>query len=95
MSTVTVNISFPKSLFKTLDAVAKQEARSRSELLREGVRLYIERKQRWKAVFSFGRRQAKRLGLRPQDVETRIDGYRQKQARLPGPRPSGPADGPS
>ena len=81
MATVTVNVSFPKPLIKTMDAVAKQEARSRSELLREAVRLYVERKRRWENIFSFGHRQAKRLGLKPQDVEVMIDEYRQKQAR--------------
>ena len=76
MSTVTVNVSFPKPLIKTMDAVAKQEARTRSELLREAVRLYIERKRRWATILTFGRAYAKRLGLKPQDVESMITEYR-------------------
>lgn len=83
MSTVTVNVSFPKRLLKHMDAVAKQEARSRSELLREAVRMYVERKRRWEKIFAFGRQQAKRLGLRPQDIESLIAEYR--HTRPPSP----------
>jgi len=45
METVTVNISFKKSLLEEIDAAAKQEMRTRSEFLREAARLYIERKK--------------------------------------------------
>ena len=81
MATVTVNISFPKPLLKAMDAVAKREARTRSELLRAATRLYIERRQRWDKIFAFGRQQAKRLKLKPADVESRIAEYRRAQAQ--------------
>ena len=40
----TVNISFQDDLLNAIDNVAKEEARTRSELLREAARIYIERK---------------------------------------------------
>ena len=46
MNSMTVNISFPKQLLKEVDRVAKNEARSRSEMLREAARQYVEHKQR-------------------------------------------------
>jgi len=81
MSTVTVNVSFPKQLLRTMDAVAKQEARSRSELLREATRVYVERKRRWEQALAFGRQHAKRLRLKPQDIETLVTEYRRGRAR--------------
>ncbi|MCH2342811.1 MAG: ribbon-helix-helix domain-containing protein [Pseudomonas sp.] len=39
MSTVTVNISFQNDLLAAIDAEAKRESRSRSELLREAARV--------------------------------------------------------
>ena len=42
--TNTVNISFREDLLHEIDEVARSESRSRSELLREAARLYIERK---------------------------------------------------
>lgn len=81
MSTVTVNVSFPKELLKAMDNLAKQQARTRSELLRQAIRVYIERRQRWDQILASGRQQAKRLGLKPQDVATKIAEYRREQAR--------------
>ena len=77
----TVNVSFPRPLLKAMDAVAKREARSRSELLREAARLYLERQRRWDHIFAFGRRQTKRLHLKPADVGQLIASYRHQRAR--------------
>jgi len=41
MKTVTVNISFREELLECIDAVAKRESRTRSELIREAARDYI------------------------------------------------------
>jgi len=44
---VKVMVSFPREFLDEVDEVARQEHRSRSELLREAARLYIEiRRQR-------------------------------------------------
>jgi metal-responsive CopG/Arc/MetJ family transcriptional regulator len=68
MGLSTVNISFPKSLLRSIDEVAREEIRSRSELLREAMRLYIERKRRLNRTFAFWRGEAKASGLKPSDV---------------------------
>jgi CopG family transcriptional regulator/antitoxin EndoAI len=85
MKTGTVNISFQKELLRQIDYVAKEEARSRSELVREAARMYIERKKRWKEVFAYGKMQAQQLGLQEKDVAGEIRSYRKKQ-RLQKPR---------
>jgi metal-responsive CopG/Arc/MetJ family transcriptional regulator len=79
MKTGTVNISFQKELLRQIDYVAKEEARSRSELVREAARMYIERKKRWKEVFAYGQMQAQRVGLQEKDVAGEIRSYRKKQ----------------
>ncbi|MGH7356574.1 MAG: CopG family ribbon-helix-helix protein [Candidatus Rokuibacteriota bacterium] len=63
-----MNIALPKPLLDRIDRTARSESRTRSEFVREASRLYIARKERWKAIFKFGRRQAKRLGLKESDV---------------------------
>lgn len=82
MKTGTVNISFQKDLLKQIDDVAAEESRTRSELVREAARMYIERKRRWKDMFAFGRGQAKSLGLKEEDVADQILTYRKRK----GPR---------
>lgn len=79
MSTATVNIAFPRSLLAKIDATARAEDRSRSELLREATRLYIERKTRWSEIFRFGERQAGRAGANEPDVDKVIAAIRRRK----------------
>ena len=78
MNAKTVNISFRKDLLEKIDEVAKEEMRTRSELIREAARMYIERKERWEKIFEFGKQQAERLGLKEQDIPEEIQKFRQK-----------------
>ena len=75
----TVNISFNPKLLKEIDRVAQQEARSRSELIREAARSYIERKQRWTRVFEEGSRAGRRKGITPEIVRREIAAYRREK----------------
>jgi CopG family transcriptional regulator/antitoxin EndoAI len=84
MKTGTVNISFQKDLLKQIDDVAAEESRTRSELVREAARMYIERKRRWSDMLAFGKRQTKVLGLKEEDVPEEIRTYRKRK----GPRKS-------
>jgi metal-responsive CopG/Arc/MetJ family transcriptional regulator len=79
MKTGTVNISFQEGLLRQIDQVAREESRSRSELIREAARMYIERKKRWKDVFAFGEKQVRRLRLSERDVESEIGAYRESK----------------
>jgi len=72
MGNVTVNISFQDSLLADIDAEAKRESRSRSELVREAARLYVRRQRQWAEVFALGDRQAARLGLTEAIVQKEI-----------------------
>ncbi|MBN2541919.1 ribbon-helix-helix protein, CopG family [bacterium] len=78
MSTSTVNISFKKDLLKEIDELARKESRTRSELIREAARLYIERKSKWKRVFAFGEEQVNKFNLKEEDVEKEIKKIRSR-----------------
>lgn len=77
----TVNISFREDLLKAIDDVAKQESRSRSELIREAARMYIERKSRWEAVFRMADQSVARRGITEQDVLDEVAAYRRETRR--------------
>ena len=77
----TVNISFQDDLLEVIDNVAKEEARTRSELLREAARLYIERKRRWEEIFSYGRKRALENNIKEDDVQNEIRAYRRRKIR--------------
>jgi len=78
MGTKTVNISFKEDLLAMIDEMAMIEDRSRSELLREAARMYIERKRRWEDIFAYGRAMAERNRLSESDVEAEINAHRRE-----------------
>ena len=79
MGTSTVNISFREDLLAQIDRVASEESRSRSELIREAARMYIERKNKWKDIFDFGKQQVSILGLSENDIAKEIAEVRKRK----------------
>jgi CopG family transcriptional regulator/antitoxin EndoAI len=79
MAVSTVNISFQDDLLKSIDTLAKEEARSRSELIREAARLYIEKKSRWKSIFSFGESIKETNKISEEDIFNEINMIRNKK----------------
>ena len=81
MSAVTVNISFQDRLLADIDRIAKIESRSRSELLREAARSYIERKERWNNIFAKTSIQSGEQALTEKDVLEEISRYRSEKRK--------------
>lgn len=77
MQTQTINLSIPKPLLMMINQQAKVEARTKSGLIQEAVRSYLNRQNAWNEIFSVGRRQAKKLKIKPSQLEKIIDDYRQ------------------
>jgi CopG family transcriptional regulator/antitoxin EndoAI len=81
MGTVTVNISFQDRLLANIDRIARSESRSRSELLREAARTYIERKERWNQIFDRTSMQSGKQALTERDVLDEISQYRSEKRK--------------
>ena len=81
MGTVTVNISFQDRLLSNIDRIARRESRSRSELLREAARIYIERKERWNQIFTKASIQSGEKALTEKDVLDEITLYRSEKRK--------------
>ena len=78
MKIQTVNISFSDELLRDIDAVSREEARTRSEFIREAARAYIARKRVWKGIFKTAAEHVKSLGLKEKDIAEAISNYRRK-----------------
>jgi metal-responsive CopG/Arc/MetJ family transcriptional regulator len=81
MASATVNISFSTEILRQIDEVAKNEARTRSELIREAARIYIERKKKWESIFAYGESLASKYGFTEKDVNEEINKYRKEKNR--------------
>ena len=72
MLTQTFNIALPIGLVTRMDLVARDEYRNRSELIREAVRVYLDRTDRWERIFNAGRQVAKKMGIKNEEDVNRI-----------------------
>ncbi|MDR2177280.1 MAG: ribbon-helix-helix protein, CopG family [Treponema sp.] len=81
MAVSTVNISFQEDLLEQIDRIAQNEARTRSELIREAARVYIERKKKWESIFSYGESLSSKYKFTEDDVNDEIEKYREEKTR--------------
>jgi len=79
MKSSTVNISFNDELLREIDKVAREESRSRSELIREAARSYIDRKYRWNQIFEFSEKLAAIRNISEIDIAEEIRSYRKSK----------------
>lgn len=63
----TLNISLPKALIREIDLVARRQASSRSELIRESLRAYLSRAKMLEKTFEIGKKTAKKYGLKTEE----------------------------
>jgi predicted transcriptional regulator len=72
----TVNISFQNDFLVQIDQTANKEARTRSELISEAIRIYIERKNEWEKIFKTGEEIGATLEISENDIMNEIKEYR-------------------
>lgn len=68
-----INISVPPALAKRIEKVAKEENRTKSELLREAFRVY-EFQRDWVKIKAWGEETARRMKIETEDDVERIAG---------------------
>jgi CopG family transcriptional regulator/antitoxin EndoAI len=74
-STRVRSLSLPSDLVREVERLAKQEGRTKTEVLREALRRYGE-ERRWRGLQRYGAGRARRLGLKEADVEGAIQEVR-------------------
>ena len=76
MQAQTINFSVPKVLLRAIDYRAQSEARTRSGLIQEAIRVYLARRTNWEQIFEYGKKQAIKTGARASNLEKTVDDYR-------------------
>ena len=70
-ATKLITISLPADLLEETQRAARQEDRSRSELIREALRQYLA-SRRWQRLRRWGAETSERLGLKSEDDLQRL-----------------------
>jgi len=71
-TTETITFSLPPKMARTLESLTEKEGRTRSGLLREALRKYIEI-QEWERVFKYGTIKAREKEIARAKVEVLVD----------------------
>jgi predicted transcriptional regulator len=79
MAVATVNLTFQDELLARMDEVARDEARSLSELVYCSIEHYVRRKQKLHNLYEYGERIAAQNGIREDDVMNEIRAYRRSK----------------
>ena len=74
-TTKTITFSLPPDMADRVEEIMKQEGRTKSELLREALRRYIEERE-WRQLYRYGEQKAREQGIGRGDVEHLVGEYR-------------------
>ena len=74
-TTETLSLSLPPEMSKEVTKLMKQESRTRSELIREALRKYIEERE-WEQILRYGKIKARQNRITENQVEDIVDAYR-------------------
>lgn len=72
MNTQTLNISLPREMVKKVDQQARDEYRNRSDLIREALRVYLNRREAWNQIFAVFGKAARKAGITTEEQVNEI-----------------------
>ncbi len=80
-TTTPITISLPTDLLQETQRVAREEARTRSDLIRDALRQYLA-SRRWQRLRQWGAETAERLGMKTEaDLQRLLDEVRAGRPR--------------
>lgn len=75
-----VNLSLPPEVFEEVERIAKEENKSRSQILREALQQYTRTQRVWRQVYRWGEESAKEQAIGSEaDVEELVHQFRREQ----------------
>jgi CopG family transcriptional regulator/antitoxin EndoAI len=83
-TTKPITISLPADLVRETQRVAKEESRTRSDLIRDALQQYLT-SRRWRRLRQWGAETADRLGLKTEaDLQRLLEAVRTEQRKTQG-----------
>jgi metal-responsive CopG/Arc/MetJ family transcriptional regulator len=79
MAVATINLSFEDDFVKQIDFIANNQSITRTELIYNSVKMYINRKQKLQELFAYGESVAAKNNFTEEDVMDEIKKYRNNQ----------------
>jgi len=79
MALATLNLSLEDDFIEKIDFFAKNESLTRTDLIYNSVKMYINRKQKLQELYAYGEKIAKENEFTEEDIINDIKEYRKNQ----------------
>ena len=79
MAVATINLAFEDDFVKQIDLIASNESLTRTDLIYNSVKMYINRKQKLQELFAYGESVAAKSNFTEEDIMDEIRKYRNNQ----------------
>jgi predicted transcriptional regulator len=76
MAVATINLAFEDDFVKQIDLIASNESLTRTDLIYNSVKMYINRKQKLQELFAYGESVAAKNNFTEEDIMDEIKKYR-------------------
>jgi predicted transcriptional regulator len=76
MAVATINLTFDDDFVKQIDTVAVTESLTRTDLIYNSIKMYINRKQRLQELYEYGEHIASKNNFTEEDIMDEIKNYR-------------------
>lgn len=70
-STKVLSISLPEEMLSEAEALAREENRTMSELVREALRAYKRERESWRSLLDYGKAKGRAAGVKSEDDAVR------------------------
>jgi predicted transcriptional regulator len=78
MAVATINLTFDDDFVKQIDQMADNESLTRTDLIYNSIKMFINRKQRLQELYKYGESIALKNNFTEEDVMEEIKNYRKK-----------------
>jgi predicted transcriptional regulator len=79
MADATINLAFDDDMIMQIDYFADNESLTRTDLIYNSVKMYINRKQRLRELYAYGENIAAKNNFTEEDVMVEIKNYRKNK----------------
>jgi metal-responsive CopG/Arc/MetJ family transcriptional regulator len=79
MAVATINLTFDDDFVKQIDRIADNESLTRSDLIYNSIKMFINRKQRLQELYKYGESVVSKNNFTEEDIMEEIQNYRKNK----------------
>ena len=78
MEAATINLTLDNDFLEKIDSIAKNDSQTRTDIIYNSIKIYINKKQRLQELYAYGERVAADNNFTEDDILEEIKSYRNK-----------------